>query len=269
MSPDLALLARISSAVIRQAGRTRLLVEAERFLAIIDRRTASPWSSFALPDPGLWKAGPLDAHASLPELREIFAHHGRELRFEYFEDLWPGLTDELAHAGFGRASRQPILTCTPRQLAARSVAGITVRRLNASDPDEELLAFLRTQGAAFGEDPGGAGPGPSDIGRLREDLLAGARRCSIGCIGQQAAGAGSALVAEDICELAGIGTLPERRRRGVATAVTTALTRDHFEKGGSLAWLAAGDEAAEAVYRRIGFHPTGAAQVTCERVPEN
>lgn len=265
MRPDLALLARISSAVLQQAGRTRLLVEAGRFVAVIDRRTDSSWASFALPDPGLWKAGPLDAYACIPALREIFAHNGRELRFEYLEDLWPGLTDELERAGYARVSRQPVLTCAPRQLAAPATTGITVRRLSASDPDGELLAFLRIQAAAFAEGEQGPGPGSADIGRLREELLAVAQRCSIGCLGQKAAGAGSALVADDVCEIAGIGTLPERRRRGVAAAVSAALARDHFEKGGTLAWLTAGGDAAEAMYRKIGFQRTGAFQVACGR----
>jgi ribosomal protein S18 acetylase RimI-like enzyme len=265
MRPDLALLARISSAVLQQAGRTRLLVEAGRFVAVIDRRTDSSWASFALPDPGAWKAGPLDAHAFLPALREIFAHNGRQLRFEYFEDLWPGLAEELERAGFARTDRQPVLTCAPRELAAPATPGITVRRLSASDPDGELLAFLRIQAAAFGEGEGERGPGPghADIGRLREELLAGAQRCSIGRLGQEAAGAGSALVAGDVCEIAGIGTLSERRRRGVAAAISAALARDHFEKGGTLAWLTAGGDAAEAVYRGIGFQRTGAFQIAC------
>jgi hypothetical protein len=75
--PSLPLLVRISSALLQQAGRTRLLIEAGRFIAVIDRRIDAFWASFAVPDPGQWKAGPLDAHAFLPALGETFAHNGR------------------------------------------------------------------------------------------------------------------------------------------------------------------------------------------------
>ncbi len=264
MHPDLALLARISSAILQQAGRTRLLVEAGRFVAVIDRRTGSSWASFALPDPGFWKAGPLDAYASVPALRETFAHNGRELRLEYFEQLWPGLADELERAGFGQENRQPILTCAPGELRAPAKTGVAVTHLSASDPDGKLLSFLRVQAAAFaaGEGERESEPGHAEVGRLREELLAGAQRCSLGYLGEEAAGAGNALVADDVCEIAGVGTLPQRRRRGVATAVSAALARQHFDAGGTLAWLTAGDAAAEAVYRGIGFRPTGAFQVS-------
>jgi ribosomal protein S18 acetylase RimI-like enzyme len=269
--PDLPLLVRIASALLQQAGRTRLLVEAGRFIAVIDRRTDVFWASFAVPDPGQWKAGPLDVHAFLPALCEIFSHNGRQLRFEFFEDLWPGLAEDLERAGFARTGRQPVLTCAPRQLAVPATPGITVRRLSASDSDGDLMMFLRIQAAASAGGAGEEGPTPghAEIGRLREELLAGAQRCSIGYLDQDAAGAGSALAAGDICEIAGVGTLPERRRRGVATAVSAALARDHFQRGGTLAWLSAGHDAAEAVYRRIGFLRTGAFQVTCGPAPGN
>jgi ribosomal protein S18 acetylase RimI-like enzyme len=263
--PDLPLLLRISSALIQQAGRTRLLVETGRFIAVIDKRTDALWASFAVPDPGQWKAGPLDAHAFLPGLGEIFAHSGRQLRFEFFEDMWPGLAEELERAGLARTGRQPVLTCAPRQLAASATPGITVRRLSASDSEGDLKVFLQIQAAAFTSGAGetGLALGHAEIGRLREELLAGAQRSSIGYLGQDAAGAGSALIAGDVCEIAGVGTLPERRGRGVAAAVSAALARDHFQRGGALAWLSAGSDAAEAVYRRVGFVRTGAFQVTC------
>jgi ribosomal protein S18 acetylase RimI-like enzyme len=269
--PFLPLLVRISSALLQQAGRTRLLIEAGRFIAVIDRRIDAFWASFAVPDPGQWKAGPLDAHAFLPALGETFAHNGRQLRFEFFEDMWPGLAEELERAGFARTGRQPILTCAPRQLAASATPGITVRRLSASDSEGDLKVFLQIQAAAFTSGVGetGLALGHAEIGRLREELLAGAQRSSIGYLGQDAAGAGSALIAGDVCEIAGVGTLPERRGRGVAAAVSAALAQDHFQRGGALAWLSAGSDAAEAVYRRIGFVRTGALQVTCGPVPGN
>ena len=76
-----------------------------RFIAIIDRRTDAPWASFALPDPGQWKAGPLDAHAALPACRRSSRTMRRQLRFEFFEDLWPGLARRARARGLH--GRQP------------------------------------------------------------------------------------------------------------------------------------------------------------------
>jgi ribosomal protein S18 acetylase RimI-like enzyme len=260
------LLALVSSAVAEQGARTRQVLPVGRFLAVIDRRTDSPWASFALPDPARWKAGPLDLREALPGLEETFSHAGRVLRFEFFEALWPGLADELARAGFTSVQRQPLYLCGPQAPAPGPGAGVTVRQVRASDPDGDLRLFLHIQAAAFAEEET-ARPGPEhhEVARLREELLAGAQRCCLGLVGGEPAGAGSALDAEGTCEIAGVGTLPAWRGRGVAAAVTAALAAEHFQRGGTLAWLSAVDEGAGRVYARAGFLPAGSDQVTAQR----
>jgi len=56
-----------------------------------------------------------------------------------------------------------------------------------------------------------------------------------------------------VAELAGVATSPALRRRGVAATLTSFLTDQLFAAGGTLAWLSAGDAAAQAVYERVGF----------------
>jgi ribosomal protein S18 acetylase RimI-like enzyme len=56
-----------------------------------------------------------------------------------------------------------------------------------------------------------------------------------------------------ICELVGVATLPALRRRGVAATLCSFLIEDHFEEGGDVVWLSAGDAVAQATYERIGF----------------
>jgi len=56
-----------------------------------------------------------------------------------------------------------------------------------------------------------------------------------------------------VAEVAGVGTRPALRRRGVAASLTCFLTEQLFAVGGTLAWLSAGDAAAQAVYERVGF----------------
>lgn len=259
--------ALLSSAVVEQAARTRQVLPVARFLAVVDRRTPSPWASFALPDPSRWRAGPLDLYEALPGLEEIFSHAGLPLRFEFFEEMWPGLAGELARAGFTDMHRQPLFVCRPR--TAGPGPGVTTRPVHAADPDADLRLFLGIQAAAFARQGEPASvPGHADVGRLREELLAGAQRCCLGLVHGEPAGAGSALDAEEICEIAGVGTLPQWRGRGVAGAVTAALAEEHFRRGGSMAWLSAADERAGRVYARVGFHPAGSSQVTVERPRE-
>lgn len=263
------LLVHLSSAVVEQAARTRQVLPVARFLAVVDRRTPSPWASFALPDPARWGAGPLDLYEALPGLEEIFSHAGLPLRFEFFEQMWPGLAGELARAGFTDLHTQPLFVCRQRPAATGTGPEVTTRQVHAADPDADLRLYLGIQAAAFArQGEPAAVPGHADVGRLREELLAGAQRCCLGLVHGEPAGAGSALDAGEVCEIAGIGTLPRWRGRGVAGAVTSALAGEHFRGGGSLAWLSAADERAGRVYARVGFHPAGSSQVTAERPRE-
>jgi predicted GNAT family acetyltransferase len=58
-------------------------------------------------------------------------------------------------------------------------------------------------------------------------------------------------------EIAGVGTLPAYRRRGLASAVTAALAIDAFDRGIEVVWLSAADVDVAAMYARIGFRRVG------------
>jgi predicted GNAT family acetyltransferase len=62
---------------------------------------------------------------------------------------------------------------------------------------------------------------------------------------------------EGITELVGIATVPEFRRRGVATAVTAHVLQTAFAAGVDVACLSASDAEAGRIYRRVGFRPLG------------
>jgi predicted GNAT family acetyltransferase len=61
---------------------------------------------------------------------------------------------------------------------------------------------------------------------------------------------------DDAAELAGVGTRPDHRRKGVALAVSSFLLRQFFESG-KVVWLSAADAAAQAVYEKLGFELAG------------
>ena len=74
--------------------------------------------------------------------------------------------------------------------------------------------------------------------------------------GRPVSGASLIGVATD-AELAGVWTLTHARRQGRAEAVCRALLGHFFEQGGELAWLSAGGNHSERLYRRLGFIPVG------------
>ena len=56
-----------------------------------------------------------------------------------------------------------------------------------------------------------------------------------------------------ICELAGLATLAEYRRQGIATAITSIAVEQAFNHGAEVVFLTAADERAVRVYHKVGF----------------
>jgi GNAT superfamily N-acetyltransferase len=152
------------------------------------------------------------------------------------------------------------MTCRTADLHPAEPRGIEVRGLAPADPSGHFERFIDIRDRAFESftDPSLIS---GMVDALRRDIAAGAAAACLAWRGGEAVGAGSVQIARGVCELVGIGTLPKHRRRGAATAVSAWLVRGHFAAGGELAWLTAGDEAAEAVYQRIGFRRLGSDQL--------
>ncbi len=108
---------------------------------------------------------------------------------------------------------------------------------------------------AFGEPPV---PTAAGVARLRRLLDGGGSVRYAGDGAGGCAGAGSCSApAAGTCELAGVGTRPAFRRRGVAGAVTAALTADLLARGAGSVWLESGGEGSRRVYEAVGFRPAG------------
>jgi ribosomal protein S18 acetylase RimI-like enzyme len=88
---------------------------------------------------------------------------------------------------------------------------------------------------------------------LREQIQKGSLYCALAYLDSIPAGVGVTMPMSGICELVGVATLPALRRRGVAATLCSFLLKEHFQRGGDLVWLSAGDEIAQATYERIGF----------------
>ena len=83
----------------------------------------------------------------------------------------------------------------------------------------------------------------SDAAATRTGGCAGAGTCSAPAVGTS--------------ELAGVGTRPAFRGRGVAGAVTAALAEALFAGGARSVWLEYSGEGSRQVYERVGFRPGG------------
>jgi GNAT superfamily N-acetyltransferase len=70
---------------------------------------------------------------------------------------------------------------------------------------------------------------------------------------------GTAQRAGDVVEIAGVGTLPTARRKGLGAAVTVALARDALDRGAKIVFVSAGSETIARVYEHVGFHRIGTA----------
>ncbi|MFD5077864.1 GNAT family N-acetyltransferase [Streptomyces sp. NPDC058371] len=64
-----------------------------------------------------------------------------------------------------------------------------------------------------------------------------------------------------VSEIAGVGTLPSARRRGLGLAVTAALVTDARTRGVETVFLSAGDDDVARMYGRLGFRRVATALI--------
>ena len=116
---------------------------------------------------------------------------------------------------------------------------------------DDLDAVVAVDAAAFDADPG---PARRWIAPLLDDAAVTV------ALAEDAGGPlGTAyVVRSDGCAgpavlLAGVAVVPRARRRGLASALSTRLLRDAYDRGAVLGHLQPDDDAAAAVYARLGF----------------
>jgi ribosomal protein S18 acetylase RimI-like enzyme len=254
---QIPLLQQIAAHVRTAAARNRRVVRVGPFVAVLHPADPMPWASCAFPAEPLEGRG--DVAEAIAGLRTLFAEARRTLRFEYPEALWPTLAGSLSGAGLVLDARRPLMSCVPGDLRPAAAPGVGVHRLTADSPQADFETQWAIAEAAFG-----VALGPLPPTRVPEDragLAGGTLRTALGLLDGRPVGIASTLHVGDTIELAGVGTVPEARRRGVAATLSSALTADHFASGGTLAWLSAADGLAEAVYRSIGFRTLSSVQL--------
>ncbi|MEZ0325513.1 MAG: GNAT family N-acetyltransferase [Fimbriimonas sp.] len=236
------MLERIRDSQIRAASANRLTKQIGPFVAMLSLHDDLPWINYAVPNGGVSDEflGPLEA---------FFREHKRRPRFEFFPDLAPELEGLLLARGYTKQGQLPLMVCDASSF--QPVTGVPVEVLSASD---DLTILGGTVRRAFGsEEP----PNEEEIATTREGLESGRMRAALARVDGVPAGGAYTVGDAMICELAGVGTLPEFRRRGVASSASSALMQEHFRNPDTLVWLSAGDDVAKAVYERLGFKVIG------------
>ncbi len=245
-------------AYLRAPGPGRRQVRVGPFTVRFTPGNRHPMSNYAVPDDGAHPTA-----TDVESLVEAFAARRLLPRIEYVADAAPDLEAALLTTGFTVDDRLPLMACPPD--AARWLPppeGIAVVQARSR---EDHADAIRVADLAYGEPT--TTPDPvAVLARLRAAgrgaVVVVARDVATGA----ACGSGVATVPRaGVSELAGIGTHPDFRGRGVAASVTSLLARLALAGPVELLWLTPGDDGAARVYERVGFGAGGATMVHASR----
>lgn len=214
------------------ASRGRDAVDVGPFRAIFSRDSNEYLQSVAVP-----MVREADWRAAMPALRREFERRGRKARLEFFAEFAPGLD-----AAVEVEMRAPVMVVTPATLRAAPSSGLRYQRVGAALLD----AFLASQSEAYGV---------ADVWRAWYERGLGDGSLLVGALLDGDTVACGATI-QPGGELAGVGTPPRFRRRGLAADLCSRLIADAFAQGHDLCWLSAG-EMGLGLYRRLGFETVG------------
>ncbi|WUX62161.1 GNAT family N-acetyltransferase [Streptomyces sp. NBC_01431] len=230
-------------------------------------REGAGWPFYARPAAG--HSGPVTA-ADVDAVRARQRELGVPEAFEWVAEVSPALRVAVEESGLA-VHEHPLMVLDPEAPAAEPHP--LVRILDAADP--LLHAALVVPHLAFAAPGTAVGPaGPSELaaeitaraGDGRAEQVAD--RIRAGRSGVAAAFADGLPLCSGmhnpvgpVTEIAGLGTLPSGRRRGLGRAVTAALIADARARGVRTVFLSAGDEDVARMYATLGFRPAGTALI--------
>ncbi|SCL20405.1 Acetyltransferase (GNAT) domain-containing protein [Micromonospora rhizosphaerae] len=240
--------ARVQRSVIANLSLRPNAIEVGPFVIGWDPTTDSRFVNYATPQ--------LDAvvtPADVTTLVAAFRDIDRVPRLEYVTSCAPGLEQQLIDAGFTVEARHDYLVCSPDSLTVPA----TPDGFEVAEPatDAQRAGLVAVQNEAFGEEPVAT---PADIARVRRvqdngGVVMLVRNGDGVCV----AGGQATPPSAGVSEVAGIAVRKECRRRGIAGALTAAITARLFATGVEVAWLEASGTDSWRVYERVGYVPTG------------
>ncbi|MGQ4514186.1 GNAT family N-acetyltransferase [Streptomyces sp. DW26H14] len=223
------------------------VVETGGFVAGFDPDSTSPYINYATPLPGAEPTA-----ADVAALVGEFRARGLRPRLEYAPVAAPAVEPALRAAGFTTEEEHVYLVCTPRTLTPPAAGGpkAAVPRDDAEYTGLDAALCEAFDGEFVPSPEGGArlrrtqeGGGGARLVRAEDGTIAGGGSCSPPAVGTS--------------ELAGVGTRPAHRGRGVASAVVASLTEAMFAAGAGSVWLEYSGAGSRRVYERLGYRAAG------------
>lgn len=226
------------------------------FTCFFNPDSDAPYANYAIPD------RPVDADdaPALAELERVFRDRQRRPRFEFLEAYAPHFAAMLERRGYRCEMRSLLMVCTPNTLHKPAwPPGLTIEALTSQSPIEVLQDVITVQARAFG-DADAPRTTPEEAQQFRQRFAA--LQMFLARSGETVVSVASLTAAyEGVSELAGVGTLPAFRRRGIATALTYAATEAAFTQGVTQVFLTAANAEAGRVYAQVGFAACGSGLV--------
>ena len=161
----------------------------------------------------------------------------------------------LEEAGLKQVERNPLMSCRPEAFKPFATPDeVHLTQLSAAAAEAELEAFQTIRWTDGGE----INRPPPPIDKLRAEMARPNSVYLLAWLEWEPVGTGVSHSLKGAAEIVGVVTRKDRRRRGVAAAITSELVRRHFANGGDFAFLDAANEEAARVYERLGFSRFGA-----------
>ncbi|MDG4859562.1 GNAT family N-acetyltransferase [Streptomyces sp. T-3] len=247
----------VQSFAVANLRRRPAATEVGGFIAGFDPATTSPYINYATPLPGACPSS-----GDVAALVDAFRERGLTPRLEFAPDGAPAVEQALRRAGFTTEAVHEYLVCTPATLTVpplpgtvRPGAGLVPSQVEVPCTDEDFAAVDAALSEAFAGEFAASAEGAARLRRIEE--CGGAVRFVPAPGGGCAGAASCSAPAVGTAELAGVGTRPTFRGRGIAAAVTAALSEVMFARGARSVWLEYGGEGSRRVYERVGYRPHG------------
>jgi ribosomal protein S18 acetylase RimI-like enzyme len=196
-------------------------------------------------------AGASDAEGkrSLAKLRSAISGQKIDIEFEYDDHAFPHAAAWFSDAGLTLVETNPLMACRPDSFKPFAAPDVALTRLSEHGKPAELEAFQKLRWTNGGE----VDREVQAVEQLRKDLMTVTSVYLLAWLEWEPAGTGVSHVTRTAAEIVGVVTRNDKRRRGVASTVTSDLARRHFETGGDFIFLDAANEPATKVYERLGF----------------
>ena len=190
-----------------------------------------------------------DVQASALALRRTFEGWNAEPQIEYNEAAFPDAAAGLEAAGFRLTERNPLMACRPGAFSPIASPEVTLEELRSTSGTGSLEVFQSIRWTDGGDERLDAPP----VARLQAELARPGSVYLLAWLDGEPVGTGVSHTLHGAGEIVGVVTRNDRRRRGVASTVTSELVARHFASGGDFVFLDAANEEAARVYERLGF----------------